>query len=632
MKIKFHQPNDYDRPAESHNHNPLTLKFRLTDLKDEPELSPIDDPVDASPEASGIYGGVATSSAGTFDRTDSPNQESDQAETANLPKTASRGLVSKPPQWSTSVQNLLDQPTAAFPRQLILGGMAFCLAFGTWAWFGKINEVGQARGELMPQGDVYKVHPVEMGQVADVTVEEGDLVKAGQVLVELDTRLAEAELERLQQQLSAYQIQRVQTEGLIDRTRLEANSRAAITQAEIRAQLSAIAQGDSKVNVTEALLNQLQADLTASYARKERLQALEAKSQELLDQLEADVTAQTQRQERLQPLESKSEALLTHLEANVTAQQERIERIRPLVEEGAVSREVLFQAEQALRDSQNAIIRAQLSEQTLASERVSDAEQTLRDRQNAIIRAQLSEQTLTRERIFEVEQAIRDRESRITETEGQLAQAIADVDRLQAQLAQKQAEGERASLETQQRIRQLELELTQLEAKIAESRNLLTTAQAKLEQRYIYAPGDGVVLSLEIAHSGEVVQAGQTIAEIAPQDAPLVLSAKLPNPEAGFIKVGMPVQIKFDAYPYQDYGIITGTVTHISADAKQNQQLGDVYDLEITLDRNYVTEGQETIYFKPGQTASADIIIRERRIIDLLLDPLKKLQAGELNL
>lgn len=625
----IHQPDNCHRPAESSNHDALSREILLSDLKDGHQVSQTDRLNDASAEATTIYGGVATSSAiETFPQQDSPEVEADNVAMANMTKTiASHGV-----QWSTSVQNLLDQPTAAFPRQLILGGIAFCVAFGAWTWFGKINEVGHAQGKLMPQGDVYKVHPVEMGQVANVSVAEGDIVKAGQVLVELDTRLAQGEVERLKQQLSAYEIQRVQTQGLIDRTRLEANSQAAITQAEIRAQLSAIAQAEGKVSTTEALLHQLKADLAASQSRKQRLQTLETKSEELLKQLEADVTAQAQRQEKLQPLESKSEALLAQLEANLVAQQERIDRIKPLVEEGAVSRELLFQAEQALRDSQNAIIRTQLSDQTLASERVSDGEQTLRDRQNAIIRAQLSEQTVTRERIFEVEQAIRDRESRITETEGQYMTAIAETERLQAQLAQKEAEGERSELEAQQRIRQLEMDLTQLEAKISEAKNLLTTAQAKLEQRYIYAPSNGVVLSLEVTHSGEVVQPGQTIAEIAPQAAPLVLSAKLPNPEAGFIKVGMSVQIKFDAYPYQDYGIIPGQVTYISADVKKNEQLGDVYDLEITLDRNYVTEGEETIYFKPGQTASADIIIRERRIIDVLLDPVKKMQAGEVNL
>ena len=51
--------------------------------------------------------------------------------------------------WSSSLQNLLDQPPAMLPKQMILGGMAFFLAFAVWAWFGEIEEVGKAQGKLV---------------------------------------------------------------------------------------------------------------------------------------------------------------------------------------------------------------------------------------------------------------------------------------------------------------------------------------------------------------------------------------------------------------------------------------------------------------------------------------------------
>jgi HlyD family secretion protein len=140
------------------------------------------------------------------------------------------------------------------------------------------------------------------------------------------------------------------------------------------------------------------------------------------------------------------------------------------------------------------------------------------------------------------------------------------------------------------------------------------------------------VSSLNVSHAGEVVQPGQTLAEISPQDTPLVLSAILPNREAGFVKTGMPVQVKLDAYPYQDYGIVPGKVTSISPDAKPDQQLGPVYQVKVSLDRNSVTSEHGSIRFKAGQTASADIIIRRRRIADILLDPIRQFQKGGIKL
>jgi HlyD family secretion protein len=55
---------------------------------------------------------------------------------------------------------------------------------------------------------------------------------------------------------------------------------------------------------------------------------------------------------------------------------------------------------------------------------------------------------------------------------------------------------------------------------MTETRTLLNSARAKLVQRFLYAPIDGVVSSLNIRNIGEVVQPGQTIAEMAPQTAP----------------------------------------------------------------------------------------------------------------
>jgi HlyD family secretion protein len=146
------------------------------------------------------------------------------------------------------------------------------------------------------------------------------------------------------------------------------------------------------------------------------------------------------------------------------------------------------------------------------------------------------------------------------------------------------------------------------------------------------APVDGTVLALNLQNTGEVVKPGDTIIEIAPEGAKLVLSATLPNQEAGFITEGMPVKIKLDAYPYQDYGVINGTVSSVSADAKSDEKLGEVYQLDITLDKNYIKDEGKQVKFKAGQTATADIIIRHRRIADILIDPIRQLQKDGVKL
>ncbi|MGL5806789.1 MAG: HlyD family secretion protein, partial [Xenococcaceae cyanobacterium] len=93
-----------------------------------------------------------------------------------------------------------------------------------------------------------------------------------------------------------------------------------------------------------------------------------------------------------------------------------------------------------------------------------------------------------------------------------------------------------------------------------------------------------------------------------------------------------PVKIKLDAFPYQDYGVVSGKVTNISADSKDDKKLGEVYRVEVQLDRNYVFNERNKIEFKAGQTGNAEIIIRHRRVADVLLEPIKQMQKDGLNL
>lgn len=420
--------------------------------------------------------------------------------------------------WSESLQLVLNQPPARLPQQMLFAGFAFAGIFGAWAWFGQIQDVSYAQGRLIPKGEVYRVQPVVQGEISALLVKEGQLVNAGQPIAQQDSRLAEAEIERLEQNLSANQIQLLQVQGLIHQTRLEWQTQKAIAAANVAAQQSAINEATARVTTLEQLLTQFQTEMVAHEAR--------------------------------------------------------LERLRPFVEEGV----------------------------------------------------------LPEEHLFEVEQAWRDRQQSLTQSQGELQQALAQSDQYQAKLSQIQAEGRRSDLEAQQRLKQLELEAGELQAKINDTSALLRESKTRQEQLLLRAPVSGLVSSLNLHNIGEVTQPGQTIMEIAPAETPLVLSAVLPSQEAGLVKEGLPVQMKFDAFPYQDFGLVSGKVLAISPDVKLDEKLGVVYRVEISLNQPYVTRHQTRFQLKSGQTATAEIITRQRRIADILLDPIRQLQTGGINL
>lgn len=515
-----------------------------------------------------IYGGIAGSVS--FPRVTPPLTD---VAAQKSPHLSSIPVAKK--DWSNALQSLLDQPPASFPLQLMLGGFIFCGAFVAWGYFGTVDEVGQARGQLAPQGQVYKIHPVELGKVSQILIKEGQTVKKGEVLAELDRQIATTELTRLQQQLTALKAELTQKQSLIERIHLEAQTQSAIAEAQIQAQQASIERVKSQIVSNQRLLNQLN--------------------------FEAKVTQE--RVESLQPLKAETQTLIEKFQEGELAAKERLERLKPLLESGAISKDLVFQAEQ-----------------------------NLRDQQRAIVQAQLSEKNSTQEQIFQAEQSFRDRQRLITQSQGELKQSQVEIEQLNAELAQRKAEAKTIQVATQQKIQQTELEVTQLQAQIKDTQNLIAMAEAKLQERYLYSPVDGIVSSLNVFNQGEVIQPGQTVAEITPKNAPLILTASLPNDKAGFVKTGMSVKVKFDAYPYQNYGVFEGTVQSISPDTKIDQGVGPVYKLEIVLKKNYVLQQEQKIQLRPGQTASADIIIRRRRILDILLNPILQLQKNGIDL
>ena len=63
--------------------------------------------------------------------------------------------------------------------------LLFCAALA-WAWWGTIDIVAAATGKIVPSGRTKVIQPFETGVVRSIRVQDGQAVKAGDVLIELD--------------------------------------------------------------------------------------------------------------------------------------------------------------------------------------------------------------------------------------------------------------------------------------------------------------------------------------------------------------------------------------------------------------------------------------------------------------
>jgi hemolysin D len=81
----------------------------------------------------------------------------------------------------------------------------FCVAL-TWATFGKVDIVASAEGKIVPNGRTKLIQPFETGVVRAINVHDGQRVKAGESLIELDPTMSAAEQDHLKGDLIAAQL------------------------------------------------------------------------------------------------------------------------------------------------------------------------------------------------------------------------------------------------------------------------------------------------------------------------------------------------------------------------------------------------------------------------------------------
>ncbi|MBY0561640.1 HlyD family type I secretion periplasmic adaptor subunit [Hyphomicrobium sp.] len=183
----------------------------------------------------------------------------------------------------------------------------------------------------------------------------------------------------------------------------------------------------------------------------------------------------------------------------------------------------------------------------------------------------------------------------------------------------------------------------------------LIKATEKETQTRLTAPIDGMVQQLSVTTVGQVVASGQSLMTIVPDDAPIEIEAMILNRDIGFVKVGQPVTIKVDAFPFTRYGTLDGTVTTIShdgVDQKTAANLSDAASLtrpqgaptsanaataetlafpaRITISRETIDVDGDKIRLRPGMSVSAEVKTGQRRAIDYVLSPLREIQSASL--
>lgn len=473
--------------------------------------------------------------------------------------------------WSHSAQDLLDGLPRIWTRGLLYMLIGFAAIALPWAMLSKVDETGTARGRLEPKGKTFKLDAPVVGTVAEIKVKEGESVKAGQSLVELESELVTKELQQQQEKLEGQQNRLALLDLLKNQSSFAIRTQERQNQAQDLEKQAQIQQAQQNLK-----------SLRISYF----LQKEEKKAQ--VNQAKQDL--------------DKNKIAYKLAEIALKGSQEKYQRYRQALENNVISQDRFQEVEQLVKEN---------------SERLMQSKSDIKQSQS-----RLGEQQSSYERIASQAQA-------------EVAQAQLKLQEQQRNAQSLAYSGRLALLKSQDELNNLKTETTTLRAEIAQSQSQIESLQFQLTQRIIKAPIEGIVFQLPVKNAGDVLQTGDLIAEIAPKGTLLVLRSQMDTTESGSLRVGMPVKMKFDAYPYQDYGVVEGKLNQIAPTSKvtdTTQGQVTTYDLEIELKQTCIPISDRCIALKAGQTATAEVIVRQRRIIDFILDPLKKLQQGGLEL
>jgi hemolysin D len=245
-----------------------------------------------------------------------------------------------------------ERPTSPLGRGLFYTIIAILVVGLLWLFFAKIDVVVSARGKVIPEGEIKTLQPIESGSISAIHVREGQAVKKGDLLIEIDPSVSETDLESKQKNLSLMELEIGRLNALIKEKPFIPNpactDNAAISAQQL-AYISTKSAYDQQIMVTEQQIQQAKAQSQSANADTARLKQLlgnakehEARLNEVLDIIAKRdyIDAQNQRieyQEQLRMREHAQSQSYAHIaelqnQLRLTTQQYRQKLLEELTQ------------------------------------------------------------------------------------------------------------------------------------------------------------------------------------------------------------------------------------------------------------------------------------------------------------
>lgn len=443
----------------------------------------------------------------------------------------------------------------------IVGVTSFTLI---WSAVAKIEEAIPATGKLEPQGTVREVQVPVNGLVKEVYIKEGQQVKQGDLLLRLDYTAQKAQKIYFQKVRNA-----LLQENQFYQSQMGGAVRVPVgNQVKLPEEIATLTKNRAAI-VAENQLYRVQLSGKSSGVNL----TSEQQSRLLTNQQELKSKAATVKLEasQLERQVVQNQVKLANAKNVLQINQGILKDLEPLYKQGAIARLQYLQQKQQVSTQQSEV--DQLTEE---GERLKLAIAQSGERLQNTMSA--SNQDLWTK--------IADNDQRIAEIDSQLKKAIG---------------------ENEKRIAELDSQISQ--------------NQVSLDYQEIRSPVNGTVFDLKASNPGFVANSTEPVLKVVPENN-LTAKVFLTNKDIGFVRTGMPVDVRIDSFPFSEFGDIKGTLEEVGSDALPPTQTLPFYSFpaKIHLNQQALILKDKQLPLQSGMSVSVNIKLRKRTILSIFID------------
>ena len=468
---------------------------------------------------------------------------------------------------------------------LSLGGIVMVASFGAAIALStvlKYKVTVQAPASIRPVGELRLVQSTIEGSVLNISVKENQTVKKGDPIATVKDLRLESKLQTRRNQLIG-DIQKAKYQILAIDAQIGASDRQGIAEIE---------QGNRSIAGIQAELSRAERD----YRDKQITTQAEV--------AEAEANWRTaQKEQQVSEVDLQvAAANLKSLQAGHKSAVTRSTRYQGVATDGAISTNQLEEAQLA----------AEQQAQSIAAH-----EATILKQKQIVAR---------------VAETVGAAQARIRRTQAALNPSRAESAAIVQKIARDRAVGKAAIARLQQERQKLLQQRLEVINQITTSDREIAQIATELKPTQILAPVSGTIQELNLRNTAQVLQPGDRLAQIVPTGTPLNIKAYVAIADVDNIKIGQLVQMRVSACPYTDYGVGSGRVIEIAADAKSIEQNGGrnaaqqpqsagngTYEVTIKPDTLKLTRGGRKCQIRSGMDGRADIISKEETVLQFLL-------------